>query len=307
MEKVKSENGGSAMELRQLECFIAICEELHFTRASEKLGITQPTLSYQIKLLEDDLGMPLFNRIGKKITMTEAGSLLRNHCGTIFSSLAGAREEILELQHIERGTLSIGVLIGEINELVSGLLIDFHNRYPKVQIKLYGVEDVVEPLVDNDLDFAVTILPLEDERFRKVSLYEEEFYFVMKEDHSLSKNKSIALEEVTKTPVIMFPPTHRCRKMIDLACSVQGFDLNPKIETSTIESLLMLVRSGAGISILSKTLLELYPYPELKVIPLTKPNLKREVGVIYLKDRYMGKAAKEFIELLVKHIAVLKK
>ncbi|WP_053371877.1 LysR family transcriptional regulator [Paenibacillus sp. FJAT-27812] len=295
------------MELRQLECFIAICEELHFTRASEKLGITQPTLSYQIKLLEDDLGMPLFNRIGKKITMTEAGSLLRNHCSTIFGSLAGAREEIFELQHIERGTLSIGVLIGEINELVSGLLIDFHRMYPKVQIKLYGVEDVVEPLVDNDLDFAVTILPLEDERFSKVSLYEEQFYFVMNEDHPLSKNKSIALDEVKKASVIMFPPTHRCRKMIDLACSLQSFDLNPKIETSTIESLLMLVRSGAGISILSKTLLELYPHPELKVVPLTNPVLKREVGVIYLKDRYMGKAAKEFIELLIKHIAVIKK
>ncbi|OBZ09200.1 LysR family transcriptional regulator [Bacillus sp. FJAT-26390] len=295
------------MELRQLECFIAICEELHFTRASEKLGITQPTLSYQIKLLEDDLGMPLFNRIGKKITMTEAGSLLRNHCSTIFGSLAGAREEIFELQHIERGTLSIGVLIGEINELVSGLLIDFHRMYPKVQIKLYGVEDVVEPLVDNDLDFAVTILPLEDERFGKVSLYEEQFYFVMNEDHPLSKNKSIALDEVKKASVIMFPPTHRCRKMIDLACSLQSFDLNPKIETSTIESLLMLVRSGAGISILSKTLLELYPHPELKVVPLTNPVLKREVGVIYLKDRYMGKAAKEFIELLIKHIAVIKK
>jgi LysR family cyn operon transcriptional activator len=294
------------MELRQLECFKMIYEELHFTRASEKLGITQPTLSYQIKLLEDELGLPLFNRIGKKITITEAGRILHNHCSQIFSSLAGAREEILELQHIERGTLSIGALIGEINELVSGLLIDFHKKHPNLQIKLYGVEDVVEPLILNDLDFAVTILPLEDERFRKVPLYEEDFYAVMKLDHPLAGHKTIDFEEVVKGPVIMFPPTHRCRQMIDLVCSTIGFNLKPKIETTTIESVLRLVRSGAGVSILSKTLLELYHQPDLKMIPMTNPALRREVGVIFLKDRYMGKAARGFIELLTDNIQTIK-
>ncbi|MEK8131658.1 LysR family transcriptional regulator [Paenibacillus filicis] len=294
------------MELRQLECFKAICEELHFTRASEKLGVTQPTLSYQIKLLEDELGLPLFNRIGKKITITEAGRILQTHCSHIFSSLAGAREEIMELQQLERGTLSIGALIGEINELVSRVLIDFHSQYPHIQIKLFGVEDVVEPLIANDLDFAVTILPLEDERFRKQPLYEEDFYVVAQADHPLAGQATIGFEEVLQEPIIMFPASHRCRQMIDVVCTTLGTDLKPKIETTTIESILMLVRSGAGISILSKTLLELYRQDGLVVIPLANPAMRREVGVIYLKDKYMGKAARSFIELLTAHIRAIK-
>ncbi|KRE36277.1 LysR family transcriptional regulator [Paenibacillus sp. Soil724D2] len=293
------------MEFRQLECFKAICEELHFTRAAERLGITQPTLSYQIKLLEDEMGTPLFSRIGKKIAITEAGSILHNHCSTIFGALTGAREEIFELQHIERGTLSIGALIGEINELVSSLLVDFHKKYPKIQIKLNGLVDVVEPLILNELDFAVTILPVEDERLRIVPLYVEDFYFVVKSDHPFADHKTISFEEIKKEPVIMFPSTHRCRKMIDSACSSLGFDLKPKIETTTIRSLLMLVRSGAGVSILSKTLLEMYPHQDLSMIRITNPSLRREIGVIYLKDRYMEKAAREFIDLLMERPCLL--
>lgn len=289
------------MELRQLECFRAICEELHFTRAAEKLGITQPTLSYQIKLLEEELGIPLFNRTGKKITVTEAGNILHKYCAITFSSLAGARQEILEMHNMKRGTLLIGTLIGEINELVSRLLIDFNKKHPDIQIKLYGSEDVVEPLINYDLDFAVTILPLEDERFRKIPLYEEDFYFVMKSDHPYVSSSHFDFENIKNESVIMFPSSHRCRQMIDLACSMFAFDLKPKIETTTIESLLMLVRSGAGVSILSKTLLELYPHQDLKIIPVAKPSLRREVGIIHLKDRYMGRAAREFIELLMTH------
>ncbi|WP_274651277.1 LysR family transcriptional regulator [Paenibacillus humicola] len=295
------------MEFKQLECFNAVCEELHFTRASEKLGITQPTLSYQIKLLEDELGIPLFNRIGKKkITVTEAGSILYKHSKEIFGSLAGAREEIFELQQMKRGMLAIGALIGEINELVSGVLIGFNQQYPDIQIKLHGAEDVVEPLLRNDLDFAVTILPLEDERFTKVPLYEEDFYVVIKSDHPLAGRESFEFKDIQKEPVILFPYTHRCRQTIDWACSALGIGLKPKIETTTIESLLMLVRSGAGLSILSKTLLELYPHPDLKAIPLLHPALRREVGVIYLKDRYLGKAASAFIALLSERIHRIK-
>lgn len=295
------------MELRQLECFKAVCQELHFTKASEVLGITQPTLSYQIKLLEDELGVPLFNRIGKKISMTAAGDILYKNCHTIFSSLAGAREEIQELQHAERGVLAFAALIGEINEFVSGLLGEFYKTHPKLQFKLYGVEDVTGPLIQEDLDFGVTMLPLEDERFEKIPLYEEDFYFVTREDHPLAGQATIDFEEIRKQAVVMFPKTHRCRQMIDAICSTKGFHLQPQIETATIESLLLLVRSGAGVSILSKTLLELYDKQDLQIIHLSNPSLRREVGVIYLKDKYMGSAAREFIELIQKHVQLFRR
>jgi len=287
------------MELRQLECFKTVCRELHFTRASEALGITQPTLSYQIKLLEEELGVPLFNRIGKKISMTAAGEILYKHCQTVFASLEGARRELREWRQSERGSLAVAALIGEINELVSRLLGEFYRTHPKLQFTLRGAEDVTGPLIREELDFGVTILPSEeDERFGRIPLYEEQFYCVTGKDHPLAGRETVEFDELCRQPVVMFPKTHRCRQMIDAVCALKGIRLSPRIETTTIESLLLLVGSGAGVSILSKTLLELYDTRELAPIPVVHPSLRRTIGVVYLKDKYMSKAAAEFIELL---------
>lgn len=286
------------MEFRQLECFRAVCEHLHFTRAAEQLGITQPTLSYQIKLLEDEIGVPLFNRIGKKITMTASGDILFKYCSQIFGALSGFRDEINELRQMERGELSIAVLIGEINEFVSGLLGEFSRNHPHLKISIIGSEDVVEPILSEDADIGVTILLKDDDRFGKIPLYEEDFYFVMRDDHVLSGNTSVEFEQIRKENMIMFPATYRCRQMLDAVSIGLGFRLQPKIETTTINSLLKLIQSGAGVTILSKTLLHLYNRQGLVSIPVVNPTLTREVGIVHLKDKYLETAARELIDLI---------
>ncbi|MBM7566417.1 LysR family transcriptional regulator [Paenibacillus sacheonensis] len=294
------------MEFRQLDYFIATCEELHFTRASVKLGITQPSLSHQIKALEDELGVPLFDRIGKKIAITEAGMILYKQSKLALSNLSSAKEQIEELQQIERGTLSIGALPGELNQLVSTLLLDFHRDYPKVRIKIFGVEDVMSRVLQNELDLAITILPLEDERIQTIPLYREQFYFVATAEHPYAGRAAINFEEILDVPIVMFPETHRCRQLVDRTCTTAGHKLLPLIETTTIDSLFGLVRSGAGGTVLSKTLLEMYDYDELIRIPIQNPALCREVGIIYLRDKYMGKASRGFIDLLTAHVKLLK-
>ncbi|SFD75546.1 DNA-binding transcriptional regulator, LysR family [Paenibacillus catalpae] len=294
------------MELRQLHYFIVTCEELHFTRASEKLGITQPSLSHQIKALEDDLGVPLFDRIGKKIAITEAGMILYKQSKLAIGNLTSAKEQIQELQQIERGTLSIGALPGELNQLVSSLLLDFHRVYPKVRIKIFGVEDIVNRVLQNELDLAITILPVEDERISAIPLYREKFYFVATPEHPYADRPAINFEEILNVPIVMFPETHRCRQLVDMTCSRAGFALQPLIETTTIESLFGLVRSGAGGTVLSKTLFEMYNNDDLLPIPIQNPTLCREVGIVYHRDKYMGKAARGFIDLITAHVKLLK-
>ncbi|NHN35572.1 LysR family transcriptional regulator [Paenibacillus agricola] len=294
------------MEIRQLEYFSVLCEELHFTKAAEKMGITQPTLSHQIKALEDDLGVPLFDRIGKKTAITEAGMILYKQCKLIFSNLLSARDQIQELQNIERGTLAIGALPGELNQLVSSLLLEFHRNYPKIRIKIIGTEDIVNLILQNELDFAITILPLEDERISKIALYKERFYFAATPDHPFANNSAINFDEIKGTPFIMFPESHRCRQLIDLTCSTAGFKLQPLIETTTIESLFGLVRSGAGATILSKTLLEMYNNGDLIMIPIENPALCREIGIVFHRDKHIGKAAKGFIDILTTHVEKLR-
>lgn len=291
------------MEFRQLEYFMAICEELHFTRAAEKLGITQPTLSHQIKALEDEVGMPLFDRVGKKIAITEAGLLLQEQCTNIFSNLKSASEKIRELQKMKRGKLAIGALPGEINHLVSLQLLDFHYKYPDIQIKLVGLDDLYERVLKNEIDLAVTIIPIHaDERVTTIPLYREEFFLTVPDTHPLASKEEIDFEEINTTPIIMFPQNHQCRKLVDITCNSIGFKIQPHIETNTFESIISLVRAGAGATILSKTLLSLNDTSKLKVIKIVNPTICRQVGIVIHKDKYIGFAARRFIDMLTDHV-----
>src|SRR5690625_1363346 len=142
------------MELRQLEYFMEVCKELHFTRAAENLNIAQPTLSQQIKSLEDEVGIPLFDRIGKKITLTEAGRILLKHSQTIFFELEQAKLALNDLNGLERGNLTIGSLFSCINYLLPGAIINFKKMYPNVELSVFGLrtEEIVSQLLNNELD-----------------------------------------------------------------------------------------------------------------------------------------------------------
>ena len=127
------------MELKQLEYFMTLSQELHFTRAAEKLGITQPSLSQQIRLLEHEVGMPLFDRVGKKTMLTQAGKELQHHGYNVFHELSQARAVISELQGLKRGTLKIGALLTVVNYLLPPTVMGFHNSYPNVELSVLGL------------------------------------------------------------------------------------------------------------------------------------------------------------------------
>ncbi|NBD23246.1 LysR family transcriptional regulator [Paenibacillus glycinis] len=286
------------MELRQLEYFHAICGELHFTRAADKLGISQPTLSHQIKSLEDEIGTPLFDRIGKRIALTEAGSVLKSHAAVIFGALRSAKDQIEELHDGERGSLSIGSLPGELNHLVASQLVEYNKHFPKIRIKIVAAEDVAEKVIHNELDAAVTLLPVDEERLSAIPLYDEQFYLTVSRDHPLAEETSIPFADVQELPVIWFPQDHKCRQLIEATCRTTGFVLNPIIETNTIESIMNLVKSGAGVSILSKSLIQLYNDGHVRAIPIVDPVLHRQVVIIYNRDKFLSRSVRAFIDLL---------
>ncbi len=298
------------MELRQLEYFMTLCRELHFTRAADKLGITQPTLSHQIKALEDEIGMPLFDRLGKKIAITDVGLILSEQCKNIFGALDNAKEQINELKEMTSGSIAIATLPGELTNLVSTLLLDFHKNHPDVKVRVISSDDIVELVMQNKIDFAVTIVSSEfssdDERIIKIPLYVEEFYLATSNKHPLANKEQIRLSELKNVPLILFPTSHQCRNLLDQTCISAQINLYPKIETSSIESLFELVKSGFGLTIVSKTLLDMYADRELSIIPIVQPCISREVSLVLRKDKFVGFGTRKFIELLTNEIIKLR-
>nr|WP_264373540.1 LysR family transcriptional regulator [Paenibacillus psychroresistens] len=264
------------------------------------LGVTQPTLSHQIKALEDEVGTLLFDRIGKKTAITEAGTILLKHCRNVFNSLESARGEISELQLLLQGNLSIGALTGELNQLVSTLLVDFHKSYPQIKLKVIGSDNLIERVIQNEIDFAVTILPTHDERISTELLYEEELYLIVSSQHPLAQTEKVDLDDIIQLPLILFPKTYRCRQQIDDTCQLKGIILKPIIETDTPETIVNLVETQAGVSILSKTLINIWNNKNIKIIKIENPAICRQVGLIYHKEKYIGSAAREFMSLIKK-------
>ncbi|MEH7305559.1 LysR family transcriptional regulator [Neobacillus drentensis] len=290
------------MELRELEYFMAICEELHFTRAAEKLGISQPALSRQMRTLEDKLGVRLFDRLGKKIAITEAGEILLEQSGNIFSNINSVYEQIEELQNVKKGKLIIGAMSEELSQLASEVFLELHRKWPQVQTKILMSDNIEEKVFRNEIDIALTLMPVENEKLTNIPLYIEEYFLAVSDDHPLADRDIVELEEIRDLSLVLCPINHTCRKLIDAAFASVGFAIQPIIELTEVKSILSLVKAGIGATILPRTLLDSENDGTLKVIKIENPAICKEIAIVHHKEKYIGYAARCFIDLMVAYV-----
>ncbi|MGG1678498.1 LysR family transcriptional regulator [Neobacillus sp. NRS-1170] len=290
------------MELRELEYFMAICEELHFTRAAEKLGISQPALSRQMRTLEDKLGVRLFDRLGKKIAITEAGEILLEQSGKIFSNIKSVFEQIDELQKVKKGKLIIGAMSEELSQLASEVFLELHRKWPQVQTKIFMSDNIEEKVFRNEIDIALTLMTVENEKLTNIPLYIEEYFLAVSDDHPLADRDIVELEEIRDLSLVLCPINHTCRKLIDAAFASVGFAIQPIIELTEVKSILSLVKAGIGATILPRTLLDSENDGTLKVIKIENPAICKEIAIVHHKEKYIGSAARSFIDLLIAYV-----
>ncbi|MEW5551298.1 LysR family transcriptional regulator [Peribacillus frigoritolerans] len=289
--------------MRHLEYFLMVSKELHFTKAAEKLGISQPTLSHQIKMLEQGVGYALFNRIGKKIELTKVGEIVQQEALNIQNSLQSISSQIRALTKVEIGELKIAVLPGEITDLVSTLCIKFNQLYPNIKVFVQSTDQVEKAVLENQADFGIGFEFNRDDMLMVTKLYDEEFYLIS--NQSTGEQKA-SFSDVLDSPLILFPNIHQCRKILDKTSLEVGRQLEPIVETSSIESILKLVRNGVGRSFVSRTLYEFYDTEDLFFQRIEKPTLTRSVYLVMKKNRFINYAARKYIELLLCEIERLR-
>lgn len=290
------------MEFRLLEYFLAVCEELHFTRAAERLGISQPTLSQQIRLLEDRVGTPLFRRIGKKNHMTEAGNILRNHTIRVFYELEQAQIKINEIKGMQRGKLRIGC---SGNHLLTTSIVSFHEKYPGISLSVIelATEETRQGLLNNDLDIGVVFLPLEDIHLISQPLYTEELSLVVSIEHPWAQKSNVPFIRLQDVTLVLFPEKFLVRQMIDVYGRETGIIFNPILELSTMDSMLQMVHLNIGATIVPKSYLSVNHTqdPRMKIIPIIEPVPQKVVGIVYRNESIMTHAMKAFISELLYH------
>ncbi|WP_339158364.1 LysR substrate-binding domain-containing protein [Paenibacillus sp. FSL W8-0186] len=289
------------MELRQLEYFMAVCHELHFTRAAEKLGIAQPSLSQQIRLLEHEIGTPLFDRIGKKTVITEAGKTLLHHSYNVFHELSQARAAISEIQGLKRGTLKIGALLTVVNYLLPPTVIGFHRSYPNVELSVLGLRtgDIYNGLLENELDLGIVYLPMEHDDLETIPLFKENLALAVPVDHPIAQRPFVTLDILKETPSVLLPNTYFLRQLINEQCRALAFAPQPVMEMTTMESIINMVVQGLGVTILPKGYLDYIGNPHIQTIPIQNPVPTTQIGVVYRKNKYLCAASRVFMEQLI--------
>ncbi|PAE40346.1 LysR family transcriptional regulator substrate-binding protein [Bacillus sp. 7884-1] len=203
---------------------------------------------------------------------------------------------------MKRGKIVIGALSGDLSLIASKVLLEFHAEYPQVQIQLFSIDDAVEKVKQYEIDLALTFMPKPDESFVHIPLYVDEFFLVLRMDHDLSEREAIEFHEIQDIPLILNPIGHCFRKLLEEACLSAGIVLQPIIESTDSKAILELVEEGIGATILSETLFLLENKGNLRAIKITNPSIIKEVSIVHHKQKYIGTAAKGFIEILMNFI-----
>lgn len=285
------------MELRQLKYFLKAKELLNFTEAATALNISQSTLSQQIKQLEDELTVPLFNRIGKRITLTEAGNLFSDYA---LQSINRANEGLLllqDLKNLNTGKVTIGVIYS-MRILFAKTLIQFATQYPniKIQVVFGTTKDLLEKLNLHQFDFILTFHEESREPHLKYqTLLKANMVLVTAKKSSLAQKNKLSLDEVAELPLALPFSGYSTIQFFEEAFSQKNLDPNICMEINDIPTLFEIVKTGHWHTILSDTSIN---DPDVVAIPIEGKNMRRTIMIISLKEAYEKKAVKKFYEML---------
>ncbi len=286
------------MELRQIRYFLKAKELLNFTEAANHLFISQSTLSQQIKQLEDELGIPLFNRIGKRISLTEAGIVFAKYAE---KSLLKSQEGFLAMQDLKgskSGELNIGVTYGMRSTMISAL-IRFSKEYPGVRVNIVfaTTSELLDQLHHIKLDFILTFAEGNRvEVFNYTPLFTSPMVLVTAKSSAFIHHKSISLETIAELPLAMPTKGYSTTRYIMKAFEENNLEPKILIEINDIPALLELVKSGNWSSILAQTTIT--EKDDLVTIPIEGENMIRTAMVISLKDAYEKQSMRNFYQYL---------
>jgi LysR family cyn operon transcriptional activator len=201
----------------------------------------------------------------------------------VFGHLQQASDAIADLKQMQGGSLSIGVLPGDADHMFT-LLLSFYQTYPTISLSLLETMKVTEQVLDRSIDIGVTIGPVIDERLTSIPLFHEEFSLAVSMNDPLATESFIPLNRLHALKMVMFPPDHQCRKLIDRFCNDNGFTLQPHMVTTTLSSLLQMVQSGVGTCVLPRLLLDNLHNTDIKVVHLRNPTPSQDICLIYRSD-----------------------
>lgn len=288
---------------RQLKAFIALAEEQNFTYAAEKVHITQSALSQMMKKLTQQLASELYQRQGRKIILTEAGEQLYQEARFIVNRLDKLVQQNKDRQHGYNKSLVVSSLYTLCASLAPKTLNDLKKRYPDFTFRLIEerVDDITHSVLQGQADIGINTNPNHPELNFDL-LFRDYLCFVCRQDHPLAEHKQVSWEQAHQYASIGVSPGNSLRTLADEAFQRIGLTYDPELSASHTSTLLGMISSGLGSTILSSTIGELSNNVEVRFIPIVQPVQYRSVGLIIRKETHR-ELVDEFSLILKKHVS----
>jgi DNA-binding transcriptional LysR family regulator len=288
------------MELRQLRYAVAVAAHRHFTRAAAAVPVAQPALSHQIKLLEQELGVELFERSRSGARLTEAGDIFLPRARRALAEVDAAREEIAALKGLTTGRLVLGAMQALAGLDLPRLIAAFHAAHPGVDVSLRedSTRDMFTMTARGEIDLAIAALDVERPAgLEAAPLVREPVLVAMPAAHRLAALETVDVRQLRDERFIFFKPGTGLRAVSERATERAGFAPRVSFETSSHNRLLALVNEGLGVAFVPASAVT-DPPPRAVVVRPAAPALDRTVGVVWRADHRHTPAASAFLALL---------
>lgn len=286
------------MEVHQLRYFCAVAETASFTRAAEREQVAQPSLSQQIMKLEEELGVRLFDRLGRSVRLTEPGRIFLPRARAILSELKAAKEEVAERQSVVSGPVTLGVIPTIAPYFLPARIAVFSRKFPQVAISV--VEDVTVHLLDRLrgglVDLAILALPARGHDLDCVPLLTERLYAILPKTHLLARRRSVTMKELREEPFLLLRDDHCFRETAMEVCKRARIMPQIVFESGQFSSILGMVSAGLGISVVPEMALE--RRQDCSFVLVGDQRASRTIGVASVKGHFLGRAAQAFLDFL---------
>ena len=292
------------MDLNQLRSFYEVTRERSFTRAADKLFLTQPAISLQIKALEEELGESLFERLRRNLRPTPAGEILCGHAQAIFAQVEVARQEIAALRDEVRGLLAIGTSDTNCTYILPGVLQEFTENYPGVEFDIRNKTspEVLRLVLENEVDFGLATLPVGHRDLVSETLFERRDVLICRPDHPLGERKYVRLQEVADHPLLALEQSSTSRRLMDDAFRQTGVSPRVAMSLGSIEVIKQFVEIGMGMALVPQVAVgEEVQAGRLVAIRVRGLEI-RAIGLVEHRKKRRSPAAEAFLHTLKEHL-----
>jgi LysR family hydrogen peroxide-inducible transcriptional activator len=278
------------MKLRDLEYLVAVDEERHFHNAAKRCFVSQPTLSGQLKKLEDELGVLLVERTRRQVAMTDVGEAVAQQARKILAEVKAVEEIVQSFDDPMAGELHVGLIPTLAPYLLPTIMPGIRRQYPKLKLWLheYQTSVLLEQLRRAELDLLILALPVDTDEFSEIQLFDEPFQLAVPEDDPLAQQSIITLAELRKREMLLLEEGHCLRGQALDVCFMAGATENVGFHASSLETLRHMVGEGMGITLMPQLAIpsRRSEMNEIRYLPFMDPKPSRQIGMLYRKGSY---------------------